>query len=318
MRRPTTSAPSAARAREAGPSAGGAAAAAPSIVIGRSEGGQRGEEARRRAGEARVDDGAGCRATRPPVPDTVSSPASPSMPTPSEPQPGRHRDGVVAVGHVRQPALAVGQRRAHERPVGDALRARARRPWHRAGREPAARGTTAIRTSGCTAGRKPRASRPPRYSSAAAASTSTTATPSALERVDDLEAGDVDAELGGQREHLGGGAGTVGDRDADLAPAPRVGDAAGQVGAGLAGPLQPVVSPARSSAPTTSRISVSPAMRPSSAETMAGRFSAQMSSQMSGWPLAMRVMSRKPPAARRSSAACSSARSAASPIRWRR
>ena len=48
---------------------------------------------------------------------------------------------------------------------------------------------------------------------------------------------------------------------------------------------------------------------------MAGRFSAQMSSQMSGCPLAIRVMSRKPPAARRSSAACSSARSAATPIR---
>ena len=52
--------------------------------------------------------------------------------------------------------------------------------------------------------------------------------------------------------------------------------------------------------------------------TMAGRFSAQMSSQMSGWPLATRVMSRNPPAARRSSAACSSARSAARPIRRRR
>ena len=48
---------------------------------------------------------------------------------------------------------------------------------------------------------------------------------------------------------------------------------------------------------------------------IAGRFSAQMSSQMSGWPLAMRVMSRNPPAARRSRAACSSARSAATPIR---
>ena len=48
---------------------------------------------------------------------------------------------------------------------------------------------------------------------------------------------------------------------------------------------------------------------------MAGRFWSQMSSQMSGWPLAMRVMSLKPPAARRSRAACSSAPSAASPIR---
>ena len=48
---------------------------------------------------------------------------------------------------------------------------------------------------------------------------------------------------------------------------------------------------------------------------MAGRFSAQMSSQMSGCPLAMRVMSRNPPAANRSRAACSSARSEATPIK---
>ena len=41
---------------------------------------------------------------------------------------------------------------------------------------------------------------------------------------------------------------------------------------------------------------------------MASRFSAQMPGQIAGWPEAMRVMSRKPPAARRSSAACSSAR----------
>ena len=39
-----------------------------------------------------------------------------------------------------------------------------------------------------------------------------------------------------------------------------------------------------------------------------------MSSQIPGWPEAMRVMSRNPPAASRSSAACSSARSLASPI----
>ncbi len=39
---------------------------------------------------------------------------------------------------------------------------------------------------------------------------------------------------------------------------------------------------------------------------MASRFSAQMSGQMPGWPAAMRVMSRNPPAARRSTARCSS------------
>ena len=60
-----------------------------------------------------------------------------------------------------------------------------------------------------------------------------------------------------------------------------------------------------------SRISVSPSMSWSRTSTIAGRFSAQMSSQMPGRPLATRVMSRKPPAASRSSAACSSARSLA-------
>ncbi len=44
---------------------------------------------------------------------------------------------------------------------------------------------------------------------------------------------------------------------------------------------------------------------------MAVRFSAQMSGQIPGWPEAMRVMSRKPPAARRSRARCSVARSSA-------
>ena len=44
---------------------------------------------------------------------------------------------------------------------------------------------------------------------------------------------------------------------------------------------------------------------------MAVRFSAQMSGQMPGCPEAMRVMSRKPPAASRSRARCSVARSSA-------
>ena len=56
-------------------------------------------------------------------------------------------------------------------------------------------------------------------------------------------------------------------------------------------------------------------MKPSSASTIATRFSAQMSGQMAGWPEAIRVMSRKPPAARRNRAACSSARWSASDIR---
>ena len=51
--------------------------------------------------------------------------------------------------------------------------------------------------------------------------------------------------------------------------------------------------------------------RASSAATMAVAFSAQMSGQMPGWPAATRVMSRKPPAASRSSAPSCSAPSVA-------
>ena len=47
---------------------------------------------------------------------------------------------------------------------------------------------------------------------------------------------------------------------------------------------------------------------------MASRFSAQMSGQMPGWPAAIRVMSRNPPAASRSRPRCSSDRSSASRI----
>ena len=70
-------------------------------------------------------------------------------------------------------------------------------------------------------------------------------------------------------------------------------------------------SPSRSSSATIARTSASDASRPSSTSTIAVRFSAQMSGQMPGCPDAMRVMSRKPPAARRSSARCSVARSSA-------
>ena len=48
---------------------------------------------------------------------------------------------------------------------------------------------------------------------------------------------------------------------------------------------------------------------------MAAAFSRQMSGQMPGWPAATRVMSRKPPAAKRSTAECSSERAEAMPIR---
>ncbi len=76
-----------------------------------------------------------------------------------------------------------------------------------------------------------------------------------------------------------------------------------------------VSSPSRSASATMSRTSPSDARRPSSTSTMAVRFSAQMSGQMPGWPDAMRVMSRKPPAASRSRARCSVDRSSARRIR---
>ena len=86
-------------------------------------------------------------------------------------------------------------------------------------------------------GRNPRAISPPRNSSPCAASTSRISTPrSPSAEWDDLEVGDVDAELGGQREHLGGGAGAVGDGDAHLGQVlGAAGDPAGQVDPGVAG-----------------------------------------------------------------------------------
>ena len=109
--------------------------------------------------------------------------------------------------------------------------------------------------------------------------------------------------------------GAVGDRDADLGQLLGWTTRLGRFVRALAGLLQPVeqgvavVGVDDPRAPRSAR-----SISPSSAPTIAGRFSAQMSSQMPGWPLAMRVMSRKPPAASRSSAACSSARSLARPI----
>ena len=57
-----------------------------------------------------------------------------------------------------------------------------------------------------------------------------------------------------------------------------------------------------------------PSISPSSAITIASRFSLQMSIQIAGCPDATRVISLKPPAARRKTATCSSDLSLASPI----
>ena len=178
------------------------------------------------------------------------------------------------------------------------------------------RSAAVIQLRRVTAGRKPLAIRPPRRGRRASASTSTTSDAGvALGHVDDLEAGDVDAELGGQGEDLCRGAGAVRDRDPHLGQLLGMRGMDRQVGPCLTGPLEAVVELGASVVADDLAESSSRSIRPSRADTMAGRFSAQMSSQISGWPLAMRVMSRNPPAARRSSAACSSARSAATPIR---
>ena len=66
--------------------------------------------------------------------------------------------------------------------------------------------------------------------------------------------------------------------------------------------------PSLSEPATTSRISVRPRISASRPRTIDALFCSQMSSQIPGRPEAIRVISRKPPAASRSSAMCSSDR----------
>ena len=66
---------------------------------------------------------------------------------------------------------------------------------------------------------------------------------------------------------------------------------------------------------TSDRTSSRARIKSSRTSSMAAAFSRQMSGQMPGWPAATRVMSRKPPAAKRSTAECSSERAEAMPIR---
>ena len=61
----------------------------------------------------------------------------------------------------------------------------------------------------------------------------------ALGDVDDLEVGDVDAEFRGEREHLGGGAGAVRNRDPYLGELVGVDDSGRQVAAGVARASEP-------------------------------------------------------------------------------
>ena len=72
---------------------------------------------------------------------------------------------------------------------------------------------------------------------------------------------------------------------------------------------------ARSPVSTAVLISLRPSIKALKVLMIAGRFSAQISSQIAGCPEAMRVISRKPPAAKRNNAACSVARDPATPIK---
>ena len=140
--------------------------------------------------------------------------------------------------------------------------------------------------------------------------------PVAFGAVGDLEVVDVDPHLPEQGGDLGQDPGPVGDRHPDLGRGLARRRPGRQVDPGLAGPLEQVEQqrpvarrppgrgPPRGRASSRSRTSRIPA-----------RFSTQTSGQMPGSPAAMRVMSRNPPAARRSRVACSRAVSAARFIR---
>ena len=137
----------------------------------------------------------------------------------------------------------------------------------------------------------------------------------ALRRVRDLDVVDPDARIGGERGDLGQHAGTVGDRDAQLGQVVGPHDAGREVPPGRAGPLERAeerVAVVRGHPVPHSRRSLTNA---SSASTMGRALSAQMSGQMPGCPAATRVMSRKPPAARRSRAPSCSAPALAAFIR---
>ena len=129
----------------------------------------------------------------------------------------------------------------------------------------------------------------------------------ALRRVGDLDVVDADAGIGRQRGDLGQHAGAVGHRDPQLGQVVGPHDAGREVAPGRAGPLERAeerVAVLRGDPLAHGRRSVTSASR---ASTMGRAFSAQMSGQMPGCPAATRVMSRNPPAARRSRAPSCSA-----------
>ena len=224
--------------------------------------------------------------------------------------------------------VPVGQRRADQGPVGDALRPGQRRRRRRADPSSGVDGQRVgqghpLLQRGDRGAVALRPTRPPRRRSAAPASTRRMSTPWspslewAISRSAMLTSSVPASVVTSASTPARSGTGT---RTSHRSPAP-----VSARRAGWRGPRGPARAPSaarrgrrrpRCRAPRRATRA-----RPSSTSTMAVRFSAQMSGQMPGWPDAMRVMSRKPPAARRSRARCSSARSSArrisdAAVRW--
>ena len=132
--------------------------------------------------------------SRPPLPATSTIAVVAGLDADAEAgEAAQHRHGVVAVGHVRQPAVAVGEGGGDEGPVGDALRAGHRHlAVHRAGG-----GAQPLHDSGDTAGCMPSAGEGGAVGlGGVGVDEHDGDTEVALGEVDDLEAGDVDRPRG--------------------------------------------------------------------------------------------------------------------------
>ena len=298
--------------RAAAPSAAPQRWVAVDRVRAGAERGERGDEPRRRAGEAGVQS-IGPGASRRP-----SRRVATGRRRPSRRRRSRARRGSRASPRCRRrghsdDSLVPSASAAHTSArLAIALRARA--PARRRSTGPSPRRTRrrrpCVHDSGVHGGLKPRAISPPRNTSLdACVDEHDRDTPVALGDVDDLEVGDVDAELGGQGEHLGRGPARSGIGIRTSAT-PRGGDAAGQVGPGVAARLQAARARRGRRRRRRSRISASRSISRRARRRSPPGSRRRCRARSSGWPLAIRVMSRKPPAASRSSAACSSARSA--------
>ena len=254
-------------------------------------------------------------------PSTRSPSSRTSAPSAVDGLPGP--DDVVAPGQPGDGRGALGQGGQQQGPVGDGLVAGHADGARAAGGRRAPRGS---RWAGPVTGAVPIGVMLDRWPRAARATVKSWAPAGvddhdqdaavAFHRVGDLEVEDVDAELGGQdRRSRRGRRGGPG-RGCAPRPAPR----AGAPGRSWPGGRWPPAAARRAA-------SRGPARPPGGAwprgSRSAGRgwprwpaaLSSQMPGQMVGCPAAMRVMSRKPPAASCRSAPCSSPSSAARAIR---